>query len=88
MERRIGNRRYNTDTATELASWDEDGGRCVRVLSRKDAALFLHVRETGHERIESVTDFTFTQKETGSLLCTFNVNTVFGTVAGEVEMYA
>ena len=40
------------------------------------------------ERIESVTDFTFTQKETGSLLCTFNVNTVFGTVAGEVEMYA
>ena len=40
------------------------------------------------ERIESVTDFTFTQKETRSLLCTFNVNTVFGTVAGEVKMYA
>ena len=40
------------------------------------------------ERIEGVENFVFTQTEPGSLLCTFDVNTVFGTVAGEVEINA
>lgn len=40
------------------------------------------------ERIEGVKNFVFTQTEPGSLLCTFDVNTVFGTVAGEVEINA
>lgn len=40
------------------------------------------------ERIEGVENFVFTQTEPGSLLCTFDVNTVFGTVAGEVEIDA
>lgn len=39
-------------------------------------------------RIEGVENFVFTQTEPGSLLCTFDVNTVFGTVAGEVEIDA
>lgn len=40
------------------------------------------------ERIEGVENFVFTQTEPGSLLCAFDVNTVFGTVAGEVEINA
>ena len=52
MERRIHGKRYNTETATELASWQaSDEGR-VRVLARRDADVFLHIREYGFERIE------------------------------------
>ena len=40
------------------------------------------------DRIEGVENFVFTQTEPGSLLCAFDVNTVFGTVAGEVEIDA
>lgn len=40
------------------------------------------------DRIEGVENFVFAQTEPGSLLCTFDVNTVFGMVAGEVEINA
>lgn len=38
------------------------------------------------DRIESVQNFKFTQTEMGSLVCTFDVNTVFGTVTGETTI--
>lgn len=38
------------------------------------------------DRIESVQNFKFTQTEIGSLVCTFDVNTVFGMVTGETTI--
>lgn len=40
------------------------------------------------ERIESVENFVFTQTQLGTLVCTFDVNTVYGTVGGEVAVNA
>lgn len=40
------------------------------------------------ERIEGVENFVFTQTQLGALVCTFDVNTVYGTVGGEVTVNA
>lgn len=40
------------------------------------------------DRIESVQNFKFIQTELGSLICTFDVSTVYGTVTGEVTAIA
>lgn len=38
------------------------------------------------DRIESVEDFEFSQTQSGSLLCSFNVNTVWGSFGAEVNV--
>ncbi|SFM40691.1 DUF2634 domain-containing protein [Pelosinus propionicus] len=38
------------------------------------------------DRVESVTDFVFTQTEADNLTCTFNVNTTYGTVSTTTEV--